>query len=247
MPKFLPAHHGVKPNKRVKTLIEIIYMKHRTRTHAKKEANVSGDRGAFRLPSDISVSKQPLPYGWAFVFRHRLLGDLGRVVVQDTGDGRSHISYEVAGDPTDPKTAERAAIFQPLGMELARQMEAMTGPAADSLPVDLPARAPEPKEVIESRLIPCERCGAMVAMLIFAPEATDACGFEDYARKMYPEYTRLNLPTWIIGPALGSGPLMDRPAEMLKVWPSREPIQRQRPAEFNSMLDRLASGHCRLR
>ncbi len=219
-------------------------MKRRKRTHTKKEANVSGGRGGFRLPPDVSVSKQPLPYGIAFVFRHRLLGDVGRVVVQDTGDGRTHISYEVVGDPADPKTAERTAIFQPLGMELTRQMEAMTGPAADSLPVNPPPRPPEPKELVESRLIPCEHCGAMVAMLIFAPQATDAGGFEDYARKMYPEYTRLDLPTWIIGPALGRGPLMDSPADILKIWPTRAPIQRQRPAEFNSMLDRLVSGHC---
>ncbi len=60
----------------------------------------------------------------------------------------------------------------------------------------------------------CERCGRMVAMLIFAPQATDPGGFEDYARKMYPEYTRLDLPTWIIGPALGDGPLIDRPADI---------------------------------
>jgi hypothetical protein len=58
----------------------------------------------------------------------------------------------------------------------------------------------------------------MVAMLIFAPQATDAGGFEDYARKMYPEFTRLNLPTWIIGPAWGAGPLMDRLAEILQIW-----------------------------
>ena len=63
---------------------------------------------------------------------------------------------------------------------------------------------------------------------------------------MYAEYTRLNLPTWIIGPALGSGPLMDRPADMLKVWPARAPIERQRPAEFNALIDRLAGGHCGL-
>ena len=50
----------------------------------------------------------------------------------------------------------------------------------------------------------------MVAMLIFAPGATDVGGFEDHARKMYPEYARLNLPTWIIGPALGGGPMIDR-------------------------------------
>jgi hypothetical protein len=35
----------------------------------------------------------------------------------------------------------------------------------------------------------------------------------------------MNLPTWIIGPALGDGPLMDRPADILKVWPEREPMQ----------------------
>jgi len=86
----------------------------------------------------------------------------------------------------------------------------------------------------------------MVAMLSFAPGVTDAGGFEDYARKMYREYTRLNLQTWIIGPALGGGPLMDRPADILKIWPTRAPIERQRPTEFNSMLDRLVSGHCGL-
>jgi SEC-C motif len=42
--------------------------------------------------------------------------------------------------------------------------------------------------VIESKIIPCERCGTVVAMLIFAPNATDPGRFEDYARKMYPQY-----------------------------------------------------------
>jgi hypothetical protein len=49
------------------------------------------------------------------------------------------------------------------------------------------------KEVIESKLIPCERCGTVVAMLIFAPNATDAGHFEDYARKMYPHYNHLKV------------------------------------------------------
>ncbi len=54
----------------------------------------------------------------------------------------------------------------------------------------------------------------------------------------------MNLPTWIIGPALGDGP-MDYLADILKVWPEREPMQRLRPAEFNRILDQLAAGHCR--
>jgi hypothetical protein len=53
-------------------------------------------------------------------------------------------------------------------------------------------------------------------MLSFAPVATDG-RFEDYARKMYPQYTRLNAPAWIIGPAFGAGPLIERPADALKV------------------------------
>jgi hypothetical protein len=151
----------------------------------------------------------------------------------------------VVGDPADPKTAERAEIFKPIGLELSRRMEGATGGRTEDAGwAEPPPRPPEPKEVVESKLIPCQRCGVMVAMLIFAPGATDPGSFEDYARKTYPQYTHLNLPTWIIGPALGGGPLMDRPADMLKVWPAREPMFRQRPAEFNAMLDRLVSGHC---
>ena len=62
---------------------------------------------------------------------------------------------------------------------------------------------------------------------------------------MYPEYTRLDVPTWIIGPALGGGPLMDHPAETLKIWPTRASVERLRPAEFNPVIERLATEHCR--
>ena len=167
-------------------------------------------------------------------------------MLEETGDGHTHLSLEVAGDPADPQTSQRSAFFQPLAMELARQMETATGPAADALPFNPPPRPPEPKELVESRLIPCDRCGAMVAMLILAPQATDPGRFEDYARKMYPEYVRLDLPTWIVGPALSNGPLIDRPADILKIWPARAPIKRQRPAEFNAMLNQLVTGHCDL-
>jgi hypothetical protein len=83
-------------------------------------------------------------------------------------------------------------------------------------------------------------------MLIFAPVATDAGRFGGYARKMYPQYARLNVPAWIIGPALGAGPLMERPADALKVWPAREPIERLRPAQLNARLNLLSTGHCGL-
>jgi hypothetical protein len=200
----------------------------------------------FRLPLDVSYEKQRLSNAWAYVFRHRVLGELGRILLQELDDGRCHISCEVVGDPSDPMTTQRTAIFKPLGLELSRQMEAAFGTTPeDAGPVDPPPRPREAKEVIESKIIPCERCGSVEAMLIFAPKATDPGRFEDYARKMYPQYNRLNVPTWIIGPALGEGPLIERPADVLKVWPTREPIQRLPPAQFNPLLDQLVTRHCR--
>jgi hypothetical protein len=62
-----------------------------------------------------------------------------------------------------------------MGLELTRQVEAAFGATPEEAgPVDPPPRPPEVKEVIESKIIPCERCGAVVAMLIFAPKATDS-------------------------------------------------------------------------
>jgi hypothetical protein len=212
------------------------------RCHHKSSANLAG----FRLPADVSLTKQAVPHGWAYLFRHQSLGVLGRMVLQETADGRTHISCEVAGDAQDPMTAKRMAILQPLSLKITQLMEGSASelPDTGSLlpPEPLP---PEPTEVVESKLISCERCGVNLAMLVFAPGATDAGRFEDYARRMYSEYKRLNVQTWIIGPALGVGPLMDRPADLLKIWPIREPIYRQAPAQFNAMLDRLTSEHCR--
>jgi hypothetical protein len=43
-------------------------------------------------------------------------------LLQELGDGRCHISCEVVGDPSDPTTTQREAIFKPLGLELTRQI-----------------------------------------------------------------------------------------------------------------------------
>lgn len=203
------------------------------------------DRGRFELPPEVSVTKHRLPRGWAYVFRHRDLGELGRILVRGTPDGNSRISCEVVGDPADPMTERRGEVFKPLGLELSRRLEERAGTVPESRTPPPPPSPPPVREVVESRVIPCDRCGEVVAMLIFAPEATDAGRFEDYARKMFPEYRRLDVPTWVIGPALGSGPLMDRPADILKVWPTREPVKRLRPDEFNPAIELLATEHCR--
>ena len=197
------------------------------------------------LPPEITFEKRALPEGgWSYDFRHRALGALGRILLQGLPGGRgTHVSCEVAGDPADPRTAERRAIFGPLGMEIARQMERATGSYTDLRPVVPPAPPVPPTEAVESKLTQCRSCNAFVAMLVFAPGATDAGRFEDYARLMYPEYSRRGLPTWIIGPALGPAP--EDPAGILQVWPTRKPLQRLTPGQFNPRLSRLAARHCR--
>lgn len=198
-----------------------------------------------RLPPEITFDKRPLPGGgWSFDFRHRTLGALGRILLQDLPGGRgAHISCEVAGNPADPRTAERRATFEPLGLEISRQMEHVTGPYAGQQPPAPPMRPVEPTEVVESKLMQCRTCDAFVAMLVFAPGATDAGRFEDCARKMYPTYSQRDLPTWIIGPALGPRP--EDPADILQVWPARKKLQRLTPGQFNPRLDRLAERHCK--
>jgi len=212
--------------------------------HTPKERGCPGGVERFKLPPDISFSKQPWGNSWAYVFRHRTLGELGRILLQGTTGGKCIVCTEVAGDPADPMTAKRAAIFKPLGIEISEKMAAATGPVSEDSMGDPLPRPPESSEIIETKHMTCDQCGTMVSLLIFAPDATDPGRFEDYARKMYPEYVRLNLPTWIIGPDLGGGPPMDRPADILKVWPAREPLRRWTRAEFNAMLDRLDAGHC---
>ena len=61
--------------------------------------------------------------------------------------------------------------------------------------VDLPPRPLQAKKMIENKLIPEKHCGTIVAMLIFALNATDAGHLEGYTRKMHPHYNHLNVPT----------------------------------------------------
>jgi hypothetical protein len=138
----------------------------------------------------------------------------------------------------------RLVVFEPVAKGLVRRLELHSGRIESVLGIVPPATPPDAGELVESKLMQCERCDAGVALLIFAPGATDLGRFEDYARRMYKQVVQTNVPTYVIGPALGNGPLMDRPADILKIWPEREAMQRLRPDEFNPLLNELARAHC---
>ena len=72
----------------------------------------------------------------------------------------------------------------------------------------------------------CAHGNAGVALLLFAHDATDHGGLDDDARLMDAQMRATNLPTWVRGPPVGDAPLPERPADMLTVWPLREPVRR---------------------
>jgi len=206
-------------------------------------------QGGFKLPPDVSFRKEFLSGNWVYLFRHKDLGDLGRIILQGHPDGRTNVACEVVGDADDPMTEKRAAIFKPLGMELTRQMDRLTGGTGEEKgeekSVSPPPHPAEPLKRIASQLIQCERCGANVALLIFADDATDRGGLEDYARLMYPKVVELNLPTWVIGPPINGRPSPDSASEILKIWPKREAVCQLSPEEFDPIIEVLVTTHCR--
>jgi hypothetical protein len=136
-------------------------------------------------------------------------------------------------------------VLEPVTTALVQRLEAQTATVQGAPWGTPPSRPPTHGRVIESKLIQCKQCDAGVALLIFADEATDHGGLEDYARLMYAQIQATNLPTWVIGPSQGEEPPPERPADILKVWPHREPVRRMRPDAFNPMINALARAHCR--
>ncbi len=193
----------------------------------------------FLLLPEIKVTKQEYAEGFSSALRHKELGDLGKIRLTDF-NGETQISCEVAGDAADPMTATRQSILEPLTREIVDHMVKLKGDAGISAPPAPPF--PAIKKVVESKELQCLQCDEFVAMLIYAEDADGPGGLEDYARMMYQKMVALDLPTWVIGPQEKVGP--DGPADILKVWPEREPICRMKPDEFNPIVEKLQESHC---
>lgn len=197
----------------------------------------------FSLPADVTVTKQQLEGQWVYSFRHDALGELGRIVLQGLSTGQCHIVSEVIGDPKDPMTEKRQAILQPISEQLTSALTSISGESDLAHLQSAPASPTAPGEIVESKLIPCDRCGHNAAMLIFANDAKNVADFENCARKMYVKYSDLNVPTWIIGEPVGI-PGCGTPSKIVKVWPHRESIRQITPNDFNAELDALKDNHC---
>ena len=100
-------------------------------------------------------------------------------------------------------TEKRQAKLQPISEQLTAALTSVSGEGDQTPLQSAPASPKAPREIVESKLIPCDRRGHNAAMLIFAYDAKTVADFENHARKMYVKYSDLNVPTWIIGEPVG--------------------------------------------
>lgn len=199
----------------------------------------------FSMPKDIGVEQKTLPTGnIAYVFRHTILGELGRLLILPHPSGKSQFNVEVSGDPNDPMTKKRRALLEPVTQELIGKMDAICG--KDSGETTLPYNSPKEQHRIASEVMPCNHCGAPTAMLILVPEATTQDVLEDVVRLMYEPVQKMAVPTWALGQEneIKMNGELEGDALVMKVHPIREKATRMRSSQLNAELDQLMENHC---
>ena len=199
----------------------------------------------FSMPHNVRNSKLLLSNGrWGYVFRHDELGELGRILILPH-DTESQIVCEVLGEPDDPMTEKRRAVLEPISRDILDGMAFICGDGTGK-----PKPYVSPKEihgVVRSQVYPCDICGVITSMLIFAPDADTKAGLEDYACMMYSKIKKLNVSTWIVGTEtefIVNGEDV-RKSLVLKVHPEREEAKIMTPDEVMDKIDKLMDMHCK--
>ncbi|APJ05247.1 hypothetical protein [Silvanigrella aquatica] len=199
---------------------------------------------SLKLPSDITCRKEQIGTTVAFILRHQVMGDLGRLVISDM-NGMSHFSSEVIGDPLDPLTKKRQEILEPITKAMITEVEKATKVKDVNLDASQFKHNMKPqKQLIPSKILPCLKCNKTVAHLIFADDAENQAQLEDYYRLMYPKIKEIDVPTWIIGKEEIYSP-KNIITYVMKVWPKKdETAVKVSFDEFNLMLNKIQNGHC---
>ena len=143
---------------------------------------------------------------------------------------------------------QRAAIFEPLGIQIANAMnQATRGGKPINKSYSAPVSPTTRGKHVARKLMQCERCHKPIGFIILAPDALELGELEDYTRLMYAEMNRAKVPAWIVG-ALVESAGVDELGEVRcvvrKVYPLREDIFCASPEEFNTMTEELRSKCC---
>ncbi|MEI6096587.1 MAG: hypothetical protein WCR08_14220 [Gammaproteobacteria bacterium] len=199
---------------------------------------------AFKLPPEVSCQKKTIYHGgMSYTFRHNEWGELGRIDVVPQGAQSQINAFVTANDPEDPLGEMRIALFRTIALGFNNELEKNHGKGVSMAPRQ--SDESRNKKMVESKVMVCETCDAPVAMLIFAPDAYTPSELEDYARMMYSNTKKLNLPTWVIGAEEEVVPDKEGIALILKAWPNREPAKKISSLVFEPMMDKLQNNHCK--
>jgi hypothetical protein len=81
------------------------------------------EQTSFKLPPDVTFRKEQSGLTIAFVFTHKKLGPLGRIVVKPEGANQTRIDYEMMEPKGFSNPQERMEIFLPIAKELMERIE----------------------------------------------------------------------------------------------------------------------------
>ena len=212
--------------------------------HESTPPNIPHKNKSFKLPPDVICQQKTIKNnGTAYTFRHNAWGEIGRIDVIPQGKQSQINAYAMASDPQDPLAEMRTALFRTISLEFNAELEKVHGKGTSIKPPS--SDSDRNKKMIESKLMVCEACDAPVALLIFAPDAYTPGELEDYARMMYTNTKKTNLPTWIIGHEDEVDPGKEGIALILKTWPDRQPAKKISSLIFEPMLHKLQHNHCK--
>lgn len=210
-----------------------------------QELYEKGRQFGFKLPKSVTVKKEHSYEGYLIhIFRHDLLGELGRIVIIPGSNTKTNIHCEISGDPDDPMTKRRQKIFEPIVKEITEAMDEILGKsdeAAEKYDVK------NEEYIIPSKVFPCPVCNEITAMMLFDDNATTQGELEDHVRLMYSKVKELNVPTWVVGKEIEMESLDGikyAKAISMKVWPNREEVKYIDSNEFNHMIDTYMNSHC---
>ena len=197
----------------------------------------------FPIPPEVSCRKEVLFDGQSvYVFRHEDIGDFGQMLILPNA-GESQFVFEVIGDEDDPMLEKKKAILDPIAKDIVSQMESILGKGEAAAK---PYETPPQSQTIEVEHITCSKCGVLVALIVYAPDATTGVALEDYASITFFKVKELNVPTWVLGKE--QDVIVDNQCisqfPSLKIWPEREPVWFILGTEMDDLLEPLVENHC---
>lgn len=124
---------------------------------------------SFKLPPEVTVKSEQYGNKHAYVLRHEKLGELGRLVISEYM-GQTHFSHEVVGANDDPLTEKRREILEPITKAMVAEVEKKLGNRRADItpPANYSHGVPPKGQTIEAQFLPCTKCRANVAHIIYS-------------------------------------------------------------------------------